>query len=130
MGEAKRRQEILGECYGIPETSKRKLHNSKIENPLPIADGLMPDYGTYCVKTSGIMRRYVYIANPEIVIGSSEGNICWNAEGYMATLIVTPEFAREYQKNPSQMLCIVPDPEDAYTTPLGERVIPFRLATT
>jgi hypothetical protein len=148
MGEAKRRQKIFGEKYGTPETSRRKLHKEKIENPLPKDEGLpefdslfkadslpkigklMPDYGTYYLQTFGKRPLYVEIGYPNIGITNREGNITWNAYGYMATLIVTPEFARQYQKNSSQMLCIVPDPEDAYTTPFGERVIPFKLAAT
>lgn len=118
MGEAKRRKTILGDRYGKTETSRRQL---------PVADNLMPDYGTHYVETLGITPFFISIEHPQIITGGKEANIGWNAHGYLATLIVTPEFAEAYQQNPSQMLKIIPDPDDAYVTPLGERVVPFKL---
>jgi hypothetical protein len=120
MGEAKRRKSLLGERYGVPETSKRGMHRHGLKE-------LMPDYGTHYVATMGITPLNVWIENAFVTVGRKEGNICWNAHGYAATLIVTPEFAEAYIQNPSQFLQIVPDPEDAYVTPLGERVVPFKL---
>lgn len=123
MGEAKRRKALLGGRYGTPETAKNYRVNAKDTN-------LLPDYGTHYVETMGRVPMTCHIANAQILIpeGASEANINWNVGGYMATLIVTPEFAASYQQNPSPMLRIVPDPEDAYVTSLGERVIPFKLA--
>lgn len=124
MGEAKRRKAILGNRYGTSETSKRELHRHK---GIPIPEKLMPDYGSHYVKTIGVRPMSVSIANPQVITGGNEANINWNAGGYMATLIVSPEFAETYKRNPSQMLEIIPDPDDAYVTPLGERVVPFKL---
>lgn len=123
MGEAKRRKAILGERYGSRETAKNYRFNA-------LAPKLRPDYGTHYVETVGRMPMICHIANAQILIpqGASEANINWNVGGYMATLIVTPEFALSYQRDPSPMLRIVPDPEDAYVTSLGERVVPFKLA--
>lgn len=121
MGEAKRRKAILGERYGSPETSNRFYAK---------APKLLPDYGTHYVETVGRVPMTCHIANAQILIpqGASEANINWKVGGYMATLIVTPEFAASYQRDPSPMLRIVPDPEDAYVTSLGETVVPFKLA--
>jgi hypothetical protein len=120
MGEAKRRKAILGERYGASETSKRELHRRGLKK-------LMPDYGTHYLRTFGTTPLNAWIANPQVITGGTEANINWNANGYLATLIVTPEFAEAYKRNPSQVLEIVPDPDDAYVTPLGERVVPFKL---
>lgn len=127
MGEARRRKAVLGDRYGKAETSKRELHRLKPKTTLPMPDKLMPDYGTYYLKTMGVTPLNVWIAHPQIITGGTEANISWNAHGYLATLIVTPEFAEAYKRNPSQMLEIIPDPDDAYVTPLGERVVPFKL---
>ena len=127
MGEAKRRKAVLGDRYGKSETSKRELHRYGKKTDLPIPDKLTPDYGSYYVETMGVTPLNAWIANPQVITGGNEANINWNAHGYLATLIVTPEFAEAYKQNPSQMLRIVPDPDDAYVTPLGERVVPFKL---
>jgi hypothetical protein len=123
MGEAKRRKAILGGRYGSPETAKDYRFNA-------LAPKLRPDYGTHYVETVGRVPMICHIANAQILIpqGASEANINWNVGEYMATLIVTPEFALSYQQNPLAMLRIVPDPEDAYVTSLGEKVVPFKLA--
>jgi hypothetical protein len=101
MGEAKRRKAILGGRYGTSETSKREEHRLKSKTDLPIPDKLMPDYGTYYMKTMGITPLNAWIANPQVITGGTEANINWNAGGYLATLIVTPEFAEAYKRNPS-----------------------------
>lgn len=125
MGEAKRRKAILGDRYGTKETSKKLPQPSQIVTPIPKGVKMRPDYGTYWVDKNGLKPQYVCIEKPMVDIGQKEANINWVAFGHVATLIVTPEFARNY--SPYQVLHIVPDPDDAYYSQLGERVIPFKL---
>lgn len=105
LGEAKRRKLLLKERYGTPETS-RNPQRYGLKN-------LLPDYGSYYLEKFGTIPLNAWIENAFVTIGNTEGNICWNANGYAATLIVTPEFAESYIQNPSQFLRMIPDPNDA-----------------
>lgn len=132
MGEAKRRKQILGENYGLPEFSPTvKRRRQKFDKMLE-AEGktLLPDWGSVYLKTFGEIPMTLYIEHPSVYYGDhpqGEAHIGFRAEGCLGTIITTNAKARKFMANHQQLLRIIPDPSDTYYSQIGEKVVPFKL---
>lgn len=124
MGEAKRRK-TLDPNYGKP---KPPIAVELAAIPAPPKEKLLPDFGAYCLKTFG--NRPITLealTNYSVMIRGSEGYIQFNAGGYMATVITTPEIALRYKDNPFPLM-VKPDERDRYLTETTkEWVVPLKL---
>lgn len=128
MSKRNKKQAKLKNNKLLPNAVIRKKLESFTPKGSASNDSLIPDYGTHYLKQFGLAPMLVNLSNFSVMITEKEGYIMWEAHGFLATLIVPKTFA-EYHKGSSFIGAkVVPDPADAYTTPLGERVVPFKLA--